>query len=105
MQTSHTGAETPQLNRPVSVITPRALREHDAAAYLGFSSSYLRNQRVADMRKMAKGEEIDGPRWVNIGTAVRYLREDLDAWIDSFRVDPGQGDPSLPSVRDGLATP
>lgn len=82
-----------RLDRPISVITPRALREQDAATYLGFSASYLRNTRVADMRKAASGKPIEGPSWINIGSAVRYLREDLDAWIDSFRTDPGHGDP------------
>jgi hypothetical protein len=95
MQTSQDGAKAPRLDRPLAVIAPRALREHDAATYLGFSSSYLRNQRVADRRAIAKGQPVQGPRWVHIGTAVRYLREDLDAWIDSFRLDPGQGDPLL----------
>ena len=96
MQTNpDTKTTTPRLDRPVSVVTPRALRENDAATYVGFSASYLRNQRVADMRLLAKGKPIEGPRWINVGTAVRYLREDLDAWIDSFRTDPGQGDPTV----------
>ena len=77
-------------NRPMTTIAPRALREGDAAKYVGFSSSYLRNQRVADMRKVADGRQIDGPRWINFGVAVRYLLEDLDAWIDSHRPDGGQ---------------
>lgn len=83
-----------RLDRPISMIVPRSLREQDAAAYVGFSSSYLRNTRVADMRSEAAGLPIKGPRWINVGAAVRYLRDDLDAWIDSFRVDPGQGDPA-----------
>ncbi len=66
----------------------RALREQDAAAYCGFSGSYFRNTRVADMRRAAKGEPIVGPRWVHFGAAVRYVREDLDAWIDAQRVAP-----------------
>lgn len=85
---------TPRLERPVSVIMPRSLREHDAASYCGFSSSYFRNLRVADARRQARGEEIEGPRWVNFGTAIRYFREDLDEWLDAHRIDPGQGDPA-----------
>jgi predicted DNA-binding transcriptional regulator AlpA len=84
-----------RLDRPVSVIIPRALREQDAAAYSGFSSSHLRNQRAADMRALKAGATIKGPRWVTIGTAVRYLREDLDDWLNAHRVDPGQGDPEV----------
>ena len=86
-------AQQLRLDRPISVIAPRALREHDAATYVGFSGSYLRNTRVADMRRAAKDEPILGPRWVHFGVAVRYLREDLDAWIDAQRNDPGQCDP------------
>lgn len=70
----------------IAPLQPRALREPAAAEYCGFSSSYLRNTRVADMRRQAKGEAIEGPRWINIGTAVRYLREDLDAWLQSRRI-------------------
>ena len=84
---------TPRLDRPISVILPRALRESDAASYIGFSASYLRNQRVADARAMKRGAEIKGPRWVTIQTAIRYLREDLDDWLNAGRTDPGQGDP------------
>ncbi len=72
-------------DRQMPVVAPRAMREPDAAAYVGFSASYLRNTRVADMRKVAAGGAIDGPRWIHVGTAVRYLREDLDAWLDAFR--------------------
>ena len=93
MQTNPDSKTTPRLERPVSVVTPRAMREQDAASYVAMSSSYLRNTRLADMRRLAKGQAISGPRWVNIGAAVRYLREDLDAWIDSFRIDPGHADP------------
>ena len=82
MQSHTTPAPT---DRPALVVAVRALREPEAAAYVGFSASYLRNTRVADMRKAAAGGAIDGPRWIHVGTAVRYLREDLDAWLDTFR--------------------
>lgn len=99
MQKFEDGANSPSLDRLVPVITPRALREQDAAAYCAMSSSYLRNTRLADMRRLAKGQTISGPRWVNIGAAVRYLREDLDAWIDGFRIDPGHADPHFGGTR------
>ncbi len=95
MQKFEDGAQAPRLDRLVPVITPRALREQDAAAYCAMSSSYLRNTRVADMRRLSKGEPIEGPRWINVGTAVRYLRDDLDDWLNAFRLDPGQGDPNV----------
>ena len=45
-----------RLDRPISVIVPRAMRETDAGTYTGFSPSYLRNQRAADMRALRRGE-------------------------------------------------
>lgn len=82
-----------RLDRPISVIVPRAMRETDAGTYTGFSPSYLRNQRAADMRALRRGESIKGPRWVTVATAIRYLREDLDDWLNAHRIDPAQGDP------------
>lgn len=70
---------------PVTAVQPRALREKEAATYLGLSSFHLRNTRVVDARRKARGEPIEGPAWINIGRAVRYLREDLDAWLDARR--------------------
>lgn len=85
---------------PLSVITPRALRENEAAQYLGFSASYVRNTRTADMRAIRQGMPIKGPRWVVVETAIRYLREDLDDWLNQHRIDPGQYDPQVPSGCD-----
>ena len=103
MQAHKPKIERPRLDRPVSVIVPRSLREADAATYAGFSGSYLRNLRGADMRRLSKGYAILGPRWVNVGSAVRYFREDLDEWLDSHRLDPGQGDPQY-RVFDAAAS-
>lgn len=67
-------------------ISPRSLRERDAASYTGVSTSYLRNTRCADMRRLACGEPIVGPVWSNVGRSVVYLRDDLDRWLESGRV-------------------
>lgn len=55
----------------------RALPEKDAAEYVGFSVFYLRECRI--------GRLGPGPRYIKIGRSVRYLREDLDAWLDAFK--------------------
>lgn len=89
-----------RLDRPISIILPRAMREQDAAAYVGFSASYLRNQRTADMRAIRAKQVIRGPRWVVVETSIRYLREDLDDWLNARRIDPGQGDPQAPTGRE-----
>lgn len=72
--------------QPSASLPPRALRERDAAAYTGLSIHTFRNVRCADMKRAARGEPIAGPRWSNLGRAVVYLREDLDAWLESGRV-------------------
>lgn len=85
---------TPQnivIDRPsIVVVAPRALRENDAAAYLSLSAPFLRNLRTQDARRKERGEPIQGPRWISLDVgrgsgarpAVRYLREDLDRWLD-----------------------
>lgn len=83
---SNTSPASHEQHPTIAPLPPRALREPTAAEYCGFSGSYFRNLRIADMRRQAKGEAIEGPRWINIGAAVRYLREDLDAWLQSHRV-------------------
>ena len=55
----------------------RALKEKDAAQYIGFSVFYLRECRV--------GRLGPGPKHIKIKRKVLYLREDLDAWLDGFK--------------------
>lgn len=64
-------------NQQVSVPN-RAFTEKDAASYIGMSRSYLAQSRMT-------GEltgRTQAPPFIKIGRAVRYLREDLDAWLD-----------------------
>jgi predicted DNA-binding transcriptional regulator AlpA len=49
------------------------LREKDLAALLAVSVATLRAWRL-------RGK---GPRYVKIGSAVRYRQEDINAWLDS----------------------
>jgi predicted DNA-binding transcriptional regulator AlpA len=60
----------------------RALTEREAAEYIGMSRSFLRQARMNGDRE----GRAPGPRFIRVGTrAIRYLREDLDAWIDQWR--------------------
>lgn len=68
-------------------IAPRTLREAEAAAYTGFSRSFLKNARCSDTRALAKGEAIKGPRWLNLAGAIRYEVSELDAWLDRGRLE------------------
>ena len=54
--------------------TKNALRDPEAAEYIGMSESFLRQSRLGGIRE----NRTPGPPFVKIGRAVRYLREDLD---------------------------
>ncbi len=60
-------------------ILPRSLTEIQTAAYIGMSRSYLRRARVYGNRDSS----IPAPPFIKIGRSVRYLREDLDIWLDN----------------------
>jgi excisionase family DNA binding protein len=53
----------------------RALRDRDAARYLDLSESWLRKARMNG----------SGPPFIKVGRTVRYLREDLDSWLEERR--------------------
>lgn len=59
---------------------PRALTEMEAAAYISMSRSFLAQSRMENHCH----ERVPAPPHIKIGRAVRYLREDLDKWLDSF---------------------
>ncbi|MCB2226207.1 MAG: helix-turn-helix domain-containing protein [Desulfarculaceae bacterium] len=53
--------------------TPLLLKTSPAADYLGLSRRTLENLRYRG----------GGPRFIKLGSAVRYRREDLDAWVEA----------------------
>ncbi len=53
------------------------LKDPEAASYIGMSESWLRQSRM-------RGNP-DAPPYIKIGKAVRYLKADLDAWLDRLR--------------------
>ena len=61
------------------------LKEKEAAIYIGMSRSFLRQSRMTGLRK----NRVFAPPFIKAGRAVRYLRVDLDAWLQKFRVDNG----------------
>jgi predicted DNA-binding transcriptional regulator AlpA len=64
-----------------------ALKDPEAAIYIGMSESFLRQSRMDGMRE----NRTPGPPLIKIGRAVRYLREDLDAWLAQYRQEPRKG--------------
>ena len=62
----------------------------DAARYLSLEVSTLKKRRRLGT----------GPKFYRFSSrCVRYLREDLDEWIDDHAVDPGEG------IESGEETP
>ena len=55
----------------------RTLTEKDAARYIGMSRSWLAQSRMNDT--------AGAPPFLKIGRAVRYLRDDLDTWLEHRR--------------------
>jgi len=63
-------------------IMKRALTESQAAEYISMSRSYLRQSRMNGDRD----SRTPGPTFIRVGSrAIRYLIEDLDAWLDQWR--------------------
>ncbi len=58
--------------------TARALTEAETAQYIGMSRSFLRQARMEGTRK----NYTSAPPFIKIGRSVRYLKEDLDHWLD-----------------------
>ena len=59
-----------ELPEPVALDTPQA------AVYVGLTRKQLEHLRVRG----------GGPRYIKLGRHVRYLRADLDSWLQSHRV-------------------
>jgi predicted DNA-binding transcriptional regulator AlpA len=70
-----------------------AITEVEAAEALGLKVATLRAWR----------HRHTGPRFVRFGRAVRYLLDDLDAFIAASRVD--TGDDSEPDEPEEIARP
>jgi len=68
------------MQHTVSHPQARAVSELEAAKYIGMSRSYLAQSRMDGKRD----NRTPAPPFIKIGRSVRYLREDLDSWLDSF---------------------
>ena len=73
---------TERKHHTIDDVIVRSLKEYHAAKYIGMSRSYLRQARMDGNRE----GRIPGPRFIRIGRSIRYLIDDLDAWLEWFRV-------------------
>jgi predicted DNA-binding transcriptional regulator AlpA len=65
----------------INTNSQRALSEIEASQYISMSRSFLRQSRMDGNRD----KRTPAPPFIKIGRAVRYLRDDLDNWLDQFR--------------------
>ena len=56
-------------------VEPRLLSTAQAAEYTGLAKQTLHQKRVCG----------GGPKFCKIGRSVRYRKEDLNTWIESFK--------------------
>lgn len=59
----------------------RVFKEVEAANYICMSRSFLSQDRVNGALK----NRTPGPKFIKIGRSIRYLKEDLDVWLDQQR--------------------
>lgn len=74
----------------------RAFNEKEAAHYISMSVSFLRQSRMSgDLRS-----RTPAPPFIKVGKrSVRYLRDDLDAWLEGWAQDVEVG------VQQGSSAP
>ena len=58
-----------------------AVSDKDAAIYICMSRSFLRQGRM----KCDRENRTPTPPYLKIGRSVRYLKADLDIWLEKFR--------------------
>lgn len=62
------------------------LMEMDAAEYLGLSRSTLRQSRMNGVRE----RHVSSPPYVKIGRSIRYLKSDLNKWLEEHKHVPNR---------------
>lgn len=62
----------------------RCFTEKEASEYIAMSRSFLRQDRMNGFRK----GRTPGPNYIRAGRrTIRYLKEDLDNWLEQYRVE------------------
>lgn len=74
------------MKQEISPTVSAALTEKQAAAYLSASPQFLRLSRHYGNRP----GHAEGPPFIRLGggRAIRYLKSDLDAWLQAHRCHP-----------------
>ncbi|MGY5797725.1 helix-turn-helix transcriptional regulator [Rheinheimera faecalis] len=59
----------------------KVLSEIETAEYISMSRSFLRQSRMEGNR----ANRTSAPPFVKIGRSVRYIKDDLDNWLNSLQ--------------------
>ena len=59
----------------------KVFKESEAANYICMSRSFLSQDRMNGALK----NRTPGPKYMKIGRSIRYLKDDLDSWLDCHR--------------------
>jgi hypothetical protein len=69
-------------NQAEAPITPRGMSEVDAARYIGVAPISLRQGRCEGRRE----KRMPPPPFIKLGRKIIYLKDDLDRWLEMYRV-------------------
>lgn len=61
-----------------------SMTEREAAEYICMSRSFLAQDRMNGPREA----RTKGPAYIKVGRAIRYLKSDLDLWLEQHRIAP-----------------
>lgn len=65
----------------VAAVDKKVFKEVEAASYICMSRSFLSQDRVNGVL----ANRTPGPKYIKIGRSIRYLKDDLDSWLDHHR--------------------
>ncbi|STX39270.1 DNA-binding protein [Legionella feeleii] len=60
----------------------KVFKEAEAAGYICMSRSFLSQDRAYG----TLANRTPGPKYIRIGRAIRYLKDDLDLWLEQHRI-------------------
>jgi hypothetical protein len=70
-------------------LAPAVLARAQAASYVACSVGLLDQLRAGDVKRLGRGEPIQGPAWVRLPFGIRYEISALDDWLKRTRIPLG----------------
>ena len=63
-------------------VEKKVYKEAEAAGYICMSRSFLSQDRAYG----TLANRTPGPKYIRIGRSIRYLKDDLDLWLEQLRI-------------------